>query len=59
MLAVRYSVVSEDVTGDMLFLAYFRWGRRELSITLGMCTMPKAKVSVGAGLSLEISQKRS
>lgn len=36
-----------------------RWVRRELCITLVTCTMPKAKVSVGVELSLEISQRRS
>lgn len=36
-----------------------RWGKRGHSIILGMCTMPKAKVSAGAELSPEISQKMS
>lgn len=35
-----------------------RWVRRELCITSGMCTMPKAKVSAGVELSPEISQRR-
>lgn len=36
-----------------------RWGKRGHSIILGMCTMPKAKVSAGAELSPEISLKMS
>lgn len=36
----------------------FRWVRRELCITLGMFTMPKAKVSVGVERSRETSQRR-
>lgn len=36
-----------------------RSARLELCTTLGTCTMPKAKVSAGAELSLEISQRRS
>lgn len=44
---------------SIFFWNCVRWVRQELFITLGMCTMQKAKVFVGAELSLEISQKRS
>lgn len=36
-----------------------RWVRHEPCITLGMCTMPKAKVSAGVEPSLVIFQRRS